>query len=69
MKEDILDEIIAYEMGELNDIETIKLFSKLVKNGNVWTLQGHYGRTATALIKGEFLTSSGQITDKIYELE
>jgi hypothetical protein len=69
MKEDILDKIIAYEMGELNDIETIKLFSKLVQNGNAWSLQGHYGRTATALIRGEYLTSAGQITDKIYELE
>lgn len=69
MKEDILDEIIAYEMGELNDIETIKLFSKLVQNGNAWSLQGHYGRTATALIRGEYLTSAGEITDKIYELE
>jgi hypothetical protein len=69
MKEDILDKIIAYEMGELNDIETIKLFSNLVQNGNAWSLQGHYGRTATALIRGEYLTSAGQITDKIYELE
>jgi hypothetical protein len=66
MKEDILDEIIAYEMGELNDIETIKLFSKLVQNGYAWSLQGHYGRTATALIRGEYLTSAGKITDKIY---
>ena len=64
----MVEEIIAYEMGELNDIETIKLFSKLVKNGNAWSLQGHYGRTATALIKEEFLTSAGEITDKIYEL-
>ena len=69
MKEDIVNEIVAYEVGELNDIETIKLFSKLVKNGNAWSLQGHYGRTATALIRGEYLTSAGEITDKIYELE
>jgi hypothetical protein len=69
VKEDIVNEIIAYEIGELNDIETIKLFSKLVQNGYAWSLQGHYGRTATALIKGEYLTSAGEITDKIYELE
>jgi hypothetical protein len=69
VKEDIVNEIIAYEIGELNDIETIKLFSKLVQNGYAWSLQGHYGRTATALIKGEYLTSAGEITYKIYELE
>ena len=69
MKEDIVNGIIAYEIGELNDIETIKLFSKLVQNGYAWSLQGHYGRTATELIRGEYLTSAGKITDKIYELE
>lgn len=46
-----IDQIIAYENGELNEEETIKLFQSLIDNGMAWRLQGHYGRTAAALIE------------------
>lgn len=47
---DQLDKIIAYEQGDLSDEDTIALFQELVDSGLAWQLQGHYGRTATALI-------------------
>lgn len=47
---DITDGVIAYENGELNETETIELFQELVDSGLAWQLQGHYGRTAAALI-------------------
>ena len=43
-------EIIDYENGDLDEEETCVLFQKLVDNGMAWTLQGHYGRTASAMI-------------------
>ena len=45
-----IDKIIAYENGQLDEDETIELFQGLIDSGAAWTLQGHYGRTATALI-------------------
>ena len=42
--------IIAYENGELDEEETVELFQGLINSGLAWTLQGHYGRTAKALI-------------------
>ncbi len=48
---DLTDKIIAYETGELTDQETIELFQELIDNGMAWSLQGHYGRTATAMLK------------------
>jgi len=45
-----LDDIIAYESGELDEDETIALFQRLLDSGVVWELQGHYGRTADALL-------------------
>jgi hypothetical protein len=65
----MINEIIAYESGELNDTKTLELFSELVKNGQAWSLQGHYGRTATALIEGGFLTRAGEITNHLIELQ
>jgi hypothetical protein len=54
---DFVTKIIAYENGELNDKETLALFSKLISTGQAWTLQGHYGRTAAALIADGWLES------------
>jgi hypothetical protein len=49
-KFDLTSYIIAYESGELSNKETLKLFQHLEDNGMAYSLQGHYGRTATALI-------------------
>lgn len=53
---DLVGNIIAYESGELSDENTIKLFQHLINNGQAWKLQGHYGRTAMALIKAGYCT-------------
>ena len=45
-----IDKIMAYENGELDDDETIALFQSMLDDGTVWQLQGHYSRTATALL-------------------
>lgn len=47
----LTDEIIAYEQGELNEEETLHLFQYLVDTDLAWRLQGHYGRTAYALLQ------------------
>jgi hypothetical protein len=64
---DITERIISYEMGDLNDAETLNLFSELISNKMAWGLQGHYGRTANALIEDGWISSDGAITDKAYE--
>lgn len=65
----LTDRIIAYEMGELDDNETLELFSELVKNGLAWTLQGSYGRTAHNLIQFGFLDRNGKILRRYGENE
>lgn len=47
----LVAKIIGYENGELNEDETVELFQQLVDSGLAWQLQGHYGRTAVALIE------------------
>lgn len=47
---DEIGAIIAYETGELDEQGIVELFQHLIDNGHAWSLQGHYGRTARALI-------------------
>lgn len=49
---DIVGQMMAWEDGELGQRDTLELFQHLVDNGMAWTLQGMYGRTATALLEG-----------------
>ena len=62
--------IMGYECGDLNDTETLELFSHLIKNGMAWKLQGHYGRTANNLIDRDIIGNDGHINwDYINSLE
>lgn len=57
----MLDQIVDYEMGELNDDEVISLFSRLIQTGMAWTLQGNCGRTAKLLIDAGYISENGEI--------
>jgi len=57
----MLDEIMAFEQGDLDNKGILNLFSKLVKNGMAWSLQGFYGRTAKDLIDNGYLNEQGDI--------
>jgi hypothetical protein len=49
--ENLLDDIIAYENGEMEWDSVVVFFQKLINNGMAWSLQGHYGRKAMAMIE------------------
>ena len=52
MNRHLVDMLIKYENNELETEEDIiALFQELIDAGVVWQLQGHYRRTAIALIK------------------
>jgi hypothetical protein len=46
-----MDQIIAYENGDLDEDGTVELFQYLVDSGLAWSLQGSYGRMAMRLIE------------------
>ena len=46
---DIVDQIIDYEDGMMDEEERITFFQGLIDSGTIHGLQGSYGRTAKAL--------------------
>jgi hypothetical protein len=49
--ENLVERIMDFEAGELDEQDTIELFQHLVDTGMAWSLQGSYGRAAIALIE------------------
>jgi hypothetical protein len=50
-KVDLVSDIMDYESGSMDTERVIEFFQGLVDTGLAWSLQGHYGRTASALIQ------------------
>lgn len=55
---DLVDKIMAFEDGEMDEDEIIAFFQELVNTGLAWQLQGHYGRTARRLIEAGCVTEA-----------
>ena len=56
-----IDKIMDYESGEMTQDEMIEMFAEMIKDGSVWSLQGHYGRTAKSLIENGIISTDGEI--------
>ena len=59
---DTLGMIIDYEDGTLDEEGILDLFQHLIDIGVVWSLQGSYGRMATALIESGHCSPRGRVT-------
>jgi len=60
-KGNLVNYIMDHETGEASASNDLELFSYLIKTGQCWSLQGHYGRTASNLIKLGYIDKSGTI--------
>ena len=59
---DAVGAIIKFEEGSMDDHhDVLRLFSRLIKTGQAWTLQGLYGRAAKALIDKGAIAPNGDI--------
>jgi len=58
---DLTDYIMAWEAGNLSPRKTVEFFSKILKEGTVWHLQGMYGRFAANLIQAGYIDGEGNI--------
>jgi hypothetical protein len=47
----LVDQLIAYEEGQVTEDEEIALFQHLIDTGMCWHLPGHYHRMAATLIE------------------
>ena len=57
----LIDKIMDFEAGNLDEKGVLDLFSDLIKSGQAWTLQGSYGRFADALIQNGYIDKKGKI--------
>lgn len=56
---DVLEELVSYEQGQLDEEETREFFQALVDTGLAWSFQGHYGRMAARMLKeGEIVATT-----------
>lgn len=51
-----IDDIIAFENGEMDEDQVVSFIQDGIDRGWVWQLQGFYGRTASQLIDAGLCT-------------
>jgi hypothetical protein len=64
MDSTLVQDIIDYENGDMDFDRIVDMFQKLIDSGQAWTLQGHYGRTAMALIEQGHCTNQKTYWEK-----
>ncbi len=57
----LVDQLIAYEEGQVTDDEEIALFQYLIDTGTCWHLSGHYQRVAATLIEAGLIKPAEQV--------
>jgi len=66
----MIDSLMRYEQDGLSDMETLELFSYLIKKGYAWTLNGSYGRMAERIINDGLIDKDGNIhKDAEYKMD
>lgn len=58
---ELVDLIIEYEEGEGSQRNMLRLFGELIRTGQCWSMQGHYGRAASNLIEVGAIDREGGI--------
>ena len=58
---DLVGKIMAFEEGSLSFADSLRLLSELTKSGQVWQLQGSYGRAAHELIHTGIMDNEGNL--------
>ncbi len=59
---EIVDDIIEYENEGIDEEKEIKLFQKLVNNGQAWRLQGSFGRQASSMLSAGVIHPPNKLT-------
>jgi len=59
-----VDGIMRYEGDEMSRGEQVTFFADGIKSRQVYSLQGHYGRTAEMYIDQGLITRDGTVTKK-----
>ena len=65
-----ITDISDYEAGAIAQEDMVGFFQGMINSGVVWRLQGHYGRTAAALIEaGDCMTADAFTATEADECE
>jgi hypothetical protein len=61
-------DLVAWENGEMSEVDEIQFFSNLITTGMAWSLQGCYGRAAMYFIENNIISQKGKILVNLNEI-